>query len=99
MEDCLIAQRDHLKASKTLPRLPQFRFIGLYFGGQGELRSKIMNWLGFLVRPTSRSRAGAVLLGSALSLCSLAFAAEPGQPHPGPSLELSRPIRSWEFVR
>jgi glycogen debranching enzyme len=57
-----------------------------------------MNWLRCLLRPTSRSRAGVVVLGSALSLCSLAFAAEPGQPQPEPSLELSRPIRSWEFV-
>ncbi len=44
-------------------------------------------------RGRSRSLAAVFLPCSVLLMCSLALAGQPGQ-----SLELSRPIRSWEFV-
>jgi glycogen debranching enzyme len=57
-----------------------------------------MNCFRCLFRQRSRSLAGAVLYGSVLLICSLTFAGEPGKLQPEQSLELSRPIRSWEFV-
>jgi glycogen debranching enzyme len=57
-----------------------------------------MNSFHCLFRQRLCSLVGAVLHGSVLLVCSLAFAGEPGQSQIEQSLELSRPIRSWEFV-
>ncbi len=70
-------------------KLPPIR---LYSVRNTSLRS-IMNYFRCFFRRRSRPLAGVILAWSVLLACSLAFAGQPGQ-----SLELSRPVRSWEFV-